>query len=92
MIVFRCGNKFINRKDELKECGRFLGAVSEDVAESLKKDHCQQVVFRCPQCGTNRFVSIHGDGNGSIVQETMLENRIDGDFIDHEVIPVEQLV
>jgi hypothetical protein len=79
MISVRCKNKYINKKEELATCGRFLGAISSAISETLKADIEESVVFRCPQCcSPYKFISLHGDGNGGIVQETLTDDKIDG--------------
>lgn len=91
MITISCQNKYIDRKDELRTCGRFLGAISDRVALSLKEFPEEMIVFRCPQCTNTKFVAVHGNDEGNLVQETMTAPRIEGGYGVDEVINSEQL-
>jgi hypothetical protein len=91
MITISCQNKYIDKRDELRTCGRFLGAISDRVALALKEFPEEKIVFRCPQCSNTKFVAIHGDDEGRLVQETLTETRIDGGYGVDEVLNTEQL-
>lgn len=91
MIAIKCQNKFIDKKDELRECNRFLGAISSRIAMDLKEHPEESIVFRCPQCSPLRFISVHGNNAGMLVQETMTEDKISGGVGIDEVENAEQL-
>lgn len=91
MITITCQNKYIDKKDELRTCGRFLGGISDRVAMTLKEFQEEQVVFRCPQCANTKFVAVHGNDAGDLVQETLTDTRVTGGLGVDFVVNTEQI-
>ncbi len=91
MITVTCQNKYIDRKDELRTCGRFLGALSDRVILTLKEFPEESAVFRCPQCSGTKFISVHGNDEGLLVQETLTDSKVSGGYGVDEIVNCEQM-
>ena len=65
MKLILCKNEIPDGTGGTRECGRFLGILTDFQIECLRIDQENKTIFRCPSCGKrNRWVMVTHDGDG----------------------------